>query len=59
MTDKDDSLIATIFREVAIIQGKRNPDGTWNDATPWHAQQALETAMRIVDNARASTAQKD
>ena len=55
----DDSLLAAMFKEVAVIQGKRTPDGQWIDATPWHAQNALEVAMRLVESARnASTANR-
>lgn len=57
MSDNE-TLIATMFKEIAVIQGKRRPDGTWIDASPWHAQQALETAMRIVENARSASAPK-
>lgn len=48
----DDSLIVAMFKEIAVIQGKRTPEGAWIDATPWHAQQALQTAMHIVEKAR-------
>ena len=48
----DDSLLAAMFKEVAVIQGKRTPDGAWIDATPWHAQKALEVAMQLIERAR-------
>jgi hypothetical protein len=54
----DDSLIVAMFKEIAVIQGKRTPEGAWIDASPWHAQQALETAMRIVENARTASGAK-
>jgi hypothetical protein len=48
----DDGLLVAMFKEIAVIQGKRTPDGAWIDSNPWHAQNALEVAIRLIDNAK-------
>ena len=50
----DDSLLVALFKEIAVVHGKRSPDGQWTDANPWHVQNALEIAMRILKAANQS-----
>lgn len=50
----DEALLVAMFKEVAVIQGKRTPEGAWIDANPWHAQNALQVAMRLIENARSA-----
>ena len=50
----DDTLLVALFKEIAVVHGKRSPDGQWTDANPWHVQNALEIAMRILKAANQS-----
>ncbi|MBI1172403.1 hypothetical protein GC209_13460 [bacterium] len=48
MTDNAELLVA-VFKEIAVIQGKRRPDGSWaEDAKPWHVQNALQLAAETI-----------
>jgi hypothetical protein len=50
----DDQLLISVFKEIAVVQGKRTPEGLWIDGNPWHVQNALEVAMRFIENAKSS-----
>ncbi|NAZ38126.1 hypothetical protein [Rubellimicrobium sp. CFH 75288] len=51
-----DDLIYAIFKELAVVEGKRNPDGTWTEtATAMDVQRLLSRAFGMVHRAAAST----
>ena len=50
----NDTLIVAIFKEIAVVQGKRSVDGQWTDANPWHVKSALEAAFKMVHDVRNS-----
>ena len=52
--ENDELLLVAVFKEIAVVQGKRTPDGQWTDAKVWDIQVALETAMRVVNSARTA-----
>lgn len=44
-----DDLIYGIFKEIAVIEGKRKPDGTWVDGSPADVQRILARAKGMVE----------
>lgn len=46
-----DDLIYSVFKEIAIVEGKRNPDGTWNEANVTDVQRILSRAFGMVQRA--------
>lgn len=46
-----DDLIYSIFKEIAIVEGKRNTDGTWNEASISDVQRYLSRAHVVVQRA--------
>ncbi len=53
-----DDLIYAIFKELAVVEGKRKPDGSWSDATSADVQRLLSRAFGMVNRA-ATSGQKD
>lgn len=52
--ESDEALLIAVFKEIAVVQGKRTADGQWTDAKVWDVQVALETAMRVVASAKTA-----
>lgn len=49
-----DDLIYSIFKELAVVEGKRKPDGTWVDASPLDVQRLLTRTFTMVNRAATS-----
>jgi hypothetical protein len=54
-----DDLIYAMFKELAIVEGKRKPDGTWVDTTPGDLQRLLSRAFGMVNRAATSVTRED
>jgi len=55
-----DDLIYAIFREVAVVEGKRLVDGTWTaESTPADVQRILSRAYGMVHRAAVQTVKEE
>ena len=52
-----DDLIFAIFKEIAVVEGKRNPDGTWNSDDANDVQRILRRAFNVVRRAAEADAE--
>jgi hypothetical protein len=53
-----DDLIYAVFKELAVVEGKRKPDGTWTDATAADVQRILSRAFGMVNRAATGGAKE-
>ena len=53
-----DDLIYAIFKELAIVEGKRKPDGSWADASAADIQRILSRAFGMVNRAASNSAKE-
>ncbi|MEQ8403766.1 MAG: hypothetical protein RKE49_01630 [Oceanicaulis sp.] len=52
-----DDLIFAVFKEIAAVEGKRNPDGTWNTEDANDVQRLLRRAFNVVRRAAEADAE--
>lgn len=54
-----EDLIYSVFKEIAVVEGKRNPDGTWNDSNGNDVQRILSRAFSMVQRAANPPAKEE
>ena len=53
-----DDIVYAIFKEIAILEGKRNPDGTWTSTDPQDIARILARAFAVVRKASSPRAEQ-
>lgn len=55
----NEDIVYSIFKEMAILEGKRLPDGTWTSEDPQDITRILVRAFAVVKKASSPQAEKE